>query len=83
MSNEKKETIADIVAEMRNGPCCWLTPAGIPQHSHDNELFYKFADRIEAAAKREMETSVSICPTCLQRWPRKRDEGREVQMFST
>ena len=49
MSDERHETVADIVAEMRNGPCCWLTPAGIPQHSHDNELFYKFADRIEAA----------------------------------
>ena len=51
MSNESRETVADIVAEMRNGPCCWLTPAGIPQHSNDNELFYKFADRIEAAVE--------------------------------
>lgn len=51
MSDENHETLADIVAEMRNGPCCWLTPAGIPQHSHDNELFYKFADRIEAAVE--------------------------------
>lgn len=50
--SDEKETIEYIVAEMRNGPCCWLTPAGIPQHSHDNELFYKFADRIEAAYKR-------------------------------
>lgn len=44
----------DIVSEMRNGPCCWLTPAGIPQHSHDNELFYKFAERVETAWKREL-----------------------------
>ena len=51
MSNESRETVADIVAEMRNGPCCLLTPAGIPQHSHDNYLFYKFADRIEAAVE--------------------------------
>jgi len=49
MSEEKQETISDIVAEMRNGPCNWLTPEGIPQHFHDNELFSAFADRIEAA----------------------------------
>ena len=52
MSEEKRETVADIVAEMKNGPCNWLTPEGIPQQFHDNELFSEFADRIEAAAKR-------------------------------
>ena len=51
--SKEQETIADIVAEMRNGPCCWLTPEGIPQHNHDNDLFSSFADRIEAAFKRE------------------------------
>lgn len=54
MENEKTETISEIVSEMRNGPCCWLTPEGIPQHSHDNDLFYKFAERVEAAWKREL-----------------------------
>ena len=40
MSDEKQETIADVVREMRNGR--------IPQHLHDDELLRKFADRIEA-----------------------------------
>ena len=53
MSEKNQETVADIVAEMRNGPCNWLTPEGIPQQFHDNELFSGFADRIEAAAERE------------------------------
>lgn len=58
--SDEKETIEDIVAEMRNGPCCWITPAGIPQHSHDNELFYKFADRIEEAYNREREAGAEV-----------------------
>ena len=53
MSETKQETISDIVAEMRNEPCSWLTPEGIPQQFHDNELFSGFADRIEAAYRRE------------------------------
>ena len=39
------ETIADIIAAMRGGP--------IPQHRHDRVLLCHFADRLEAAHKRE------------------------------
>lgn len=55
MSKKEQETVADIVAEMRNGPCNWLTSEGIPQQFHDNELFSEFADRIEAANQRGIE----------------------------
>lgn len=60
MKDERHETIADIVAEMRNGPCCCLTLEDIPQHYRDNKLFYEFADRIEAAAKREREAGAEL-----------------------
>lgn len=43
--SEKNETLAEIAAEMRNGP--------IPRHRRDQELLRFFADRIEAAHKRE------------------------------
>jgi len=39
------ETFADIIAEMRGGP--------IPQHRRDQELLHHYADRLEAAWKRE------------------------------
>lgn len=39
------ETIADIITEMRGGP--------IPKHRRDQELLRHFADRLEAAWKRE------------------------------
>ena len=42
---EANETIADIVAEMRYGT--------IPKHRTDHELLALYADRIEAAWKRE------------------------------
>ena len=41
----EQETIADIIAAMRGGP--------IPQHRHDRVLLCHFADRLEAAHKRE------------------------------
>ena len=41
----ENETIADIAAQMRNGT--------IPKHRTDHELLALYADRIEAAAKRE------------------------------
>jgi hypothetical protein len=41
------ETINDIIDEMRRGM--------IPKHRHDRELLLNFADRIEAAHKRERE----------------------------
>ena len=41
----EQETTADIIAAMRGGP--------IPQHRHDRVLLCHFADRLEAARKRE------------------------------
>ena len=52
MSDEKHETVADVVREMRNGR--------IPQHRHDDELLRKFADRIEAADHRFREVAKMI-----------------------
>ena len=49
MSNEKQETIADIVAEMRLGVKDWK--------GERLGVFDCFADRIEAAAKREREAT--------------------------
>jgi len=43
--NENREKVADIVAEMRYGT--------IPKHRTDHELLAIYADRIEAAWKRE------------------------------
>ncbi len=48
MSDEKKETVPDIVERMRRYP--------IPKHRNDIELLREYADRIEAAAKREVES---------------------------
>lgn len=46
-SNHKQETLADIMAGMRYGT--------VPKHQTDHELLALYADRIEAAAKRELE----------------------------
>ena len=54
MSNERQETIADIVAEMRIGDLCAEdTSASRPEYI--NNFLDSYADRIEAAAKRERE----------------------------
>jgi len=42
-----QETSADVIANMYRGP--------IPQHRHDRVLLCHFADRFEAALKREMD----------------------------
>lgn len=52
MSNERQETIADIVAEMRIGDLCAEdTSASRPEYI--NDFLASYADRIEAAWKRE------------------------------
>lgn len=61
MKDKQNETIADIVSAMRNGT--------IPRHRTDHELLTLYADRIEAAWKRERdssedETLVKSCNTC-------------------
>ena len=42
---ETEETGVGIIAEMREGP--------IPRHQHDRELLHHYADRLEAALRRE------------------------------
>ena len=54
MSDERQETIADIVAEMRIGDLCAEdTSASRPEYI--NDFLASYADRIEAAWKREVE----------------------------
>ena len=54
MSNERQETVADIVAEMRIGDLCAEdTSASRPEYI--NDFLASYADRIEAAWKRESE----------------------------
>ena len=56
MSDERQETIADIVAEMRIGDLCAEdTSASRPEYI--NDFLASYADRIEAAA---MEKCVNI-----------------------
>ena len=60
MSNEKQETITDIVAEMRNeshaGDASCLEWVGAKIRG--------YADRIEAAAKREREAGAAAAQIC-------------------
>ena len=60
MSNENQETIADIVAEMRNesraGDASFLEWVG--------EKMRSYADRIDAAAKREREAGAEAAQIC-------------------
>ena len=60
MSNERHETVADIVAAMRDeshaGDACFLEWVG--------EKMRSYADRIEAAAKREREAGAEAAQIC-------------------
>ena len=58
MSNESKETIADIVAQLR--------AAAHIQNADSPRDVLKFADRIEAAAKRERETGAAAAQICCE-----------------
>ena len=55
MSNGKQETIADIVSEMRIGDLCASDTA--TQSMYINDFLASYADRIEAAWKREREAT--------------------------
>ena len=56
MSDKRQETIADIVAEMRIGDICAAdTSASRPEYI--NDFLASYADRIEVAWKREVETT--------------------------
>ena len=56
MSNAKQGTIADIVAQLR--------AAAHIQNADSPRDVLKFADRIEAAAKRERETGAAAAQIC-------------------
>lgn len=53
MSNEKQETIADIVSEMRIGDLCAVDTAA--RSMYINDFLTSYADRIEAAYKHEVD----------------------------
>ena len=56
MSNERQETVADIVAEMRIGDLCAEdTSASRPEYI--NDFLASYADRIEAAWEREIKAT--------------------------
>ena len=52
MSNEKQETIADIVEQMRIGDLCAVDTTA--RSMYINDFLDSYADRIEAAYKREL-----------------------------
>ena len=62
MSNAKQETIADIVREMRIGDLCANDTT--TSMVYINDILAGYADRIEAAAKRERETRAEAAQIC-------------------
>ena len=63
MSDKRQETIADIVAEMRIGDLCAEdTSASRPEYI--NDFLASYADRIEAAWKRECEAGAEAAQIC-------------------
>ena len=64
MSNEKQETIADIVAEMRIGDLCASYTAA--RSMYINDFLASYADRIEAAEKREIADEKRISDAVVQ-----------------
>ena len=65
MSDARQETVADIVREMRIGDLCAAdTSASRPEYI--NDFLASYADRIEAAAKREREACEQSVTDCNQ-----------------
>ena len=64
MSNGKKETIKDIVSEMRIGDLCASDTAA--RSMYINDFLASYADRIEAAHKREMADEKRISDAVIQ-----------------
>ena len=64
MSNGKQETIADIVSEMRIGDLCASDTAA--RSMYINDFLTSYADRIEAAAKREIADEKRISDAVIQ-----------------
>jgi len=63
MSDARQETVADIVREMRIGDLCAdNTSASRPEYI--NDFLASYADRIEAAWKREQEAGAEAAQIC-------------------
>ena len=62
MSNERQETVADIVAEMRIGDLCAADTSAIQMYI--NDFLASYADRIEAAWMREREAGAEAAQIC-------------------
>ena len=62
MSDERQETIADIVAEMRIGDLCAADTSA--RQMYINDFLASYADRIEAAWKREQEAGAEAAQIC-------------------
>ena len=62
MSNGKQETISDIVSEMRIGDLCASDTAA--RSMYINDFLASYADRIEAAWKREREAGEEAAQIC-------------------
>ena len=63
MSNERQETVADIVAEMRIGDLC-AEDTSASRLEYINDFLDSYADRIEAAWKREQEAGAAAAQIC-------------------
>lgn len=63
MSNERQETVADIVAEMRIGDLC-AEDTSASRAEYINDFLASYADRIEAAWKREREAGAAAAQIC-------------------
>ena len=62
MSDKRQETIADIVAEMRIGDLCAADTSA--RQMYINDFLASYADRIEAAWKRESEAGAEAAQIC-------------------
>ena len=62
MSNERQETVSDIVAEMRIGDLCAEDTSA--RQMYINDFLASYADRIEAAWKRESEAGAEAAQIC-------------------
>ena len=62
MSGARQETVADIVAEMRIGDLCAADTSA--RQMYINDFLASYADRIEAAWKREQEAGAEAAQIC-------------------
>ena len=63
MSDARQETVADIVREMRIGDLC-AEDTSAARPAYINDILASYADRIEAAWKREREAGAAAAQIC-------------------